>query len=375
MDRIDVCIVGGGMAGASVAYHLAPHARVALIEREPHVAYHSSGRSAALYAPNYSTPLVQRITLAGGPFLRAPPAGFVETPLLRDRGFLLIGRNAQLAERDKYQAEAQAAALETRPLSIAQAQELVPLLRPDCCDWTLFDPNAWDIDVEALLQGFLRGARAHGAVVHTSREAFGIQREGAAWRVGGDGFDLRADVVVNAAGAWADEVAHRAGIAPLGLVPHRRTAFIFDPPDQASILEWPMVTDADGTFYFKPDARRLLGSLADEVPTVAADAQPEDFDVAVAVDRIEQVIDYSVPRVLRSWAGLRVFSPDREPVSGFEPGAQGFYWHGGLGGFGIQTSPALGAFAATVILRRPPPEQLAERGVNAGHLEVQRLRR
>ncbi len=241
--------------------------------------------------------------------------------------------------------------------------------------WALFDPYAWDLDVDALLQGFLRGARAHGATVHTSQEAVAIARDGAGWRVSGNGFDLRADVVVNAAGAWADEFAGRAGIAPLGLVPHRRTAFIFDPPQDISVARWPMVTEAEGQFYFKPDAGSLLGSLAEEVPSPPVDALPEDLDVATAVDRIEQVIDFSVTRVRRSWTGLRVFAADREPVSGFEPGADGYYWHAGLGGYGIQTAPALGAYAAATVLGRKPPAALLECGVDPAQLQVQRLRR
>jgi D-arginine dehydrogenase len=375
MELIDVCIVGGGMAGASVAFHLAPHARVTLLEREPHVAYHSTGRSAALYAPNYCSELVRRLTLAGRSFLAAPPTGFAAVPLLHERGFLLIGKNSQLAACEKYEIEALAAGLETKRLTSQEARELVPVLRAESCDWALRDPNVWDLDVDALLQGFLRGARAHGATVHTTREAAAIARDGTAWRITGPGYELRADVVVNAAGAWADEFAVRAGIAPLGLVPHRRTAFIFDPPARTAIAQWPMVTDADEQFYFKPDAGRLLGSLAEEVPSPPVDAQPEDLDVAVAVDRIEQVIDYSVTRVIRSWTGLRVFAPDREPVSGFEPGESGYYWHAGLGGYGIQTAPALGAYAAATITGRKLPQALIECGVDQVRLQVQRLRR
>ena len=375
MDSVEVGIIGGGMAGASVAFHLAPHARVALIEREPHVGYHSTGRSAALYAPNYGSELVRRLTLAGQPFLVAPPSGFSATPLLRERGFLLIGNSAQLAARRTYEDEARAAGLETQRLTAREARELVPVLRPESCEWALLDPNAWDLDVEALLQGFLRGARAQGTTVQTAREALAIARDGTAWRITGPGFELRAEVVVNAAGAWADELAGRAGVAPLGLVPHRRTAFIFDPPEHVAIGKWPMVTDADGQFYFKPDAGRLLGSLAEEVPSAPVDAQPEDLDVAVAVDRIEQVVEFSVRRVIRSWTGLRVFGPDREPVSGFEPGAPGFYWHAGLGGYGIQTAAALGAFAAATILGRALPDALLERGVDPRQLQAQRLRR
>jgi len=374
MASMEVCIIGGGMGGASVAYHLAPHARVTLIEREPHVAYHSTGRSAALYAPNYCSPLIRRLTLAGGPFLNTPPAGFTGVPLLHERGFLLIGTNAQRAACEQYESEARDGGLDTQRLSTEEARARVPALRPESCEWALFDPYAWDIDVDALLQGFLRGARAHGAAVLTAREALSIERLGSGWRVSGPAFELKPDLIVNATGAWADELAGRAGVAPLGLVPHRRTAFIFDAPDNSATLRWPMVTEAEGQFYFKPDAGRLLGSLAEEVPSPAVDAQPEDLDVAIAVDHIEHAVDFSISRVLRSWTGLRVFSPDREPVSGFEPDVDSFYWHAGLGGYGIQTSPALGAFAAATILGRAIPDSLRERGVSADQLSPVRLR-
>ena len=374
MDTVDVCIIGGGMAGASVAFHLAPHASVTVLEREPHVGYHSTGRSAALYAPNYCSSLVQRLTLAGQPFLTTPPPGFTTTPLLHDRGYLMIGCTAQRAARGKYEDEAQAD-LDTRRLTPHEARELVPVLRPEAMDWALLDPHAWDLDVDSLLQGFLRGARAHGARVLTAREVTAIERDGATWHIAGPSFDLRAGIVVNASGAWADELAGRAGVAPLGLVPHRRTAFMFDAPENIVVANWPMVADADEQFYFKPDAARLLGSLGEEVPSPPVDAQPEDLDVAIAVDRIEQVIDFPVRRVLRSWTGLRVFAPDRDPVSGFEPGMPGFYWHAGLGGVGIQTAAALGPFAAAMILGHRPPTAISERHVGPAQLAPERLRR
>ena len=363
------------MAGASVAFHLAPHARVAMLEREAQAGYHSTGRSAALYWPNYCSRLVQLLTLAGQPFLDAPPPGFTATPMLCERGYLMIGRDAQLATLTQYERGATAAGLTTLRLSTAESRELVPVLRTDAFDWAMLDANAWDLDVDALLQGFLRGARAHGARWLSGHEVTTITRDGARWRVSGTDFELQADVVVDAAGAWADGLAALAGVAPLGLVPHRRTAFIFDAPAGIDAAHWPMVADADEQFYFKPDAGRLLGSLGEEVPSAPVDAQPDDLDVATAVDRIEQVIDFPVRRVLRSWTGLRVFGPDRDPVSGFEPAAPGFYWHAGLGGYGIQTAAALGALAAAEILGRPLPAALAAQQLKAAQLAPQRLRR
>jgi D-arginine dehydrogenase len=375
MDSVDVCIVGAGMAGASVAYHVAPHASVVILEREAHAGYHSTGRSAALYAPQYGSPVIRQLTMASGAFLATPPAGFAAAALLTPRGFMTIGRAGQRAALEQHEASARASGQTVRRLSVDEARALVPALRGDVVDWALLDSTAEDLDVEALLQGFLRAARALGARLLTTREVTGLERDDAGWRIRGAEFELRARIVVNAAGAWADEIAGLAGIAPLGLVPHRRTAFVFDVPGGTSVNRWPMVSDAEEQFYFKPEAGRVLGSLAEEVPAPAADAQPDDLDVAIAVDRIEQVIDFPIRRVLRAWAGLRVFGPDRNPVSGFEPGAPGFYWHAAIGGYGIQTAPALGAFAASRILGTDVPANLAGRGLAAGQLGAERLRR
>jgi D-arginine dehydrogenase len=374
MESVDVCIVGGGIAGASVAYHLAPHARVLLLEREPQAGYHSTGRSAALFAPQYGSPVIRRLTAASGPFFQSPPPGFVAAPLLTERGFMTIGSDEQRAALERHEAVARSSGQTPLRITTREACALVPSLRPEAAGWALLDPTAQDLDVEALLQGLLRGARAHGARVVTAREVTSLERVGADWRVGGSGLEIRAGVVVNAAGAWADELAGVAGLAPLGLVPHRRTAFIFDSPPGASTARWPMVSDGDELFYFKPDAGRLLGSLAEETPSPPVDAQPDEVDVAIAVDRIEQVVDFSIRRVLRAWTGLRVFGADRDPVSGFEPGAPGFYWHAGLGGYGIQTAPALGEFAAARILGRALPVTLAECGLGAAQLAPERLR-
>ena len=374
MESVDVCIIGGGIAGASVAYHLAPHARVLLLEREAQVGYHSTGRSAALYAPQYGSPVIRRLTAASGAFFQSPPAGLVAAPLLTERGFMTIGRDEQRVALERHEAVARASGQTPQRITPREACARVPALRPEATGWALFDPTAQDLDVEALLQGLLRGARAHGARVVTARGVDALERAGGDWRVGGPGLEIRAGVVVNAAGAWADELAVVAGVAPLGLVPHRRTAFIFDSPPGVSATRWPMVSDGDELFYFKPDAGRLLGSLAEEAPSPPVDAQPDEVDVAIAVDRIEQVVDFSIRRVLRAWTGLRVFGADRDPVSGFEPGTPGFYWHAGLGGYGIQTAPALGEFAAARILGHELPVALAECGLGVAQLAPERLR-
>ena len=374
METADICIVGAGMAGASIAYHVAPQARVLLLEREPHVAFHSSGRSAAMYTPQYGSLVIRRLTAGSGPFVREPPAGFAATPLLTARGFLTIGAADERALLALHVSRAAATGATLEPLTGAEARALVPALRPGAADWALYDRDAMDLDVEALLQGFLRGARSQGARVVTSGEVLEIKADDGRWRVRTAEFEVRADVVVNAAGAWADELATRAGIAPLGLVPQRRTAFVFDAPAGVDCVHWPMVSDVEERFYFKPDAGRLLGSLAEEVPSAPCDAQPDDLDVATAVDRIEQAVDFSIRRVVRSWTGLRTFAVDRDPVSGFEPGTGGFYWHAALGGYGIQTAAALGEFAAAQILGRDLPAALVARGLDAAQLSPARLR-
>jgi len=374
METVEVCIIGAGMAGASVAYHLARDANVMLIEREPQVGYHTTGRSAAIYMPIYGSSLVRLLTRASGDFLRAPPPGFAAAPLLSPRGLLTIGNEAQRALVPTFEESAAALGLSLALLSPAQAKALLPALRVEAFDWAIHDPSVRGIDVDLLLQGFLRGARERGARLAVLRDALTLERQSGGWRIRGSTLELNAQVVVNAAGAWADELAVRAGLPPLGLTPYRRTAFIFDAPPGVDIAHWPLVADAAESFYFKPDAGRLLGSLAEEVASVPCDAQPDELDVAVAVDRIEQVLDFPIQRVGRSWTGLRTFTPDRDPVSGFDPESSGFYWHAGLGGFGIQTASALGAFAAAMISGAGLPAALAGLKLQARQLGVERLR-
>ena len=374
MVEVDVCVIGGGMAGASVAYHLAPHARVLLLEREPHPGYHSTGRSAALYSPQYGSLAIRRLTAATGPFLHAPPEGFAAAPLLTPRGFLTIGTEADADELETLEELARATASPLERLSPAEVRALVPVIRDGSVAWGALDPAAMDMDVDALLQGFLRGARAHGTRIATGEEVMSLQRGESGWDVFSSTMRIRAAIIVNAAGAWADSIARLGNVTSLGLVPYRRTAFNFDIPATADPGTWPMVMDARERFYLKPDAGRLLGSLAEEQASEPCDAQPDDLDVATAVDRIEQVIDFPIRRVIRAWTGLRTFAADRDPVSGFERSAPGFYWHAAIGGYGIQTSAALGQHAAARILGRPLPDGLAALGLSAEDLDPARLR-
>ena len=372
MDSVDVCIIGGGMAGASIAYRIARDAKVLMLEREPHVAYHSTGRSAALYHPQYGSTVIRALTVASGPFYVSPPADF--GTVLSPRGSLVIGRAAQEKVLAKHEDLAQSSGQTVTRLSTAQVLELVPQIRAEAADWGLYDTLAMDMDVEALLQGFLRAARRDGMQLATGTEVTAVRRVGARWRVMTIDREVDAAVVVNASGAWVDATAALAGIAPLKLVPYRRTAFTFDAPPGVDVSRWPMIIDAEEQFYVKPDAGRVLGSLSEEVASPPCDIQPDDLDVAIAVDRIESAMTFPINRVIRSWAGLRTFGPDRNPVSGFEETAPGFYWHGAIGGYGIQTSAALGAFAAAMITGRSLPAELAEHGISSAVLAPARLR-
>jgi D-arginine dehydrogenase len=372
-ERVDVCVLGGGIAGASVAYALAPYASVVVLEREAQVGYHSTGRSAAVYSPQYGSLAIRRLTAASGPFLKAPPEGFATAPLLTPRGFLTLGRSDEREAYEATRAEAAATGQLLEALTETEVRRRIPFLKPGAAAWALLDATAMDMDVEAMLQGFLRGARSHGARVVTGVEITALECGSEGWRIATPSGDWYAGTVVNAAGAWADDVARLAGVAPIGVVPHRRTAFVCDVPAGVDLAQCPMTMWADEQFYFKPEAGRLLGSLAEENPTTPGDPQPEDLDVAIAVDRIEQVVDFEIRKLVRAWTGLRSFVADRDPVSGFDARVPGFYWHAALGGYGIQTAPALGAHAANRILDRPMDARLQDLGLESHALDPARL--
>ena len=353
--NVDLAIVGAGIAGAAAACFAAPHARVLLLEREPHPGLHSTGRSAAMFEESYGPAPVRALTRASRAFFEQPGAGFAEAPLLQPRGALFIAAAERLAPLRELLATLLAEGVAARWLGTAEAQALCPALRPEAVAAAVLDPGAADIDVHALHQGYLKRARAAGAVLRCDAEVQRLERVAAGWRVHTTAGVVEAAVVVNAAGAWADELAARAGLPGVALQPRRRSAFVFDPPAGADVRAWPLVVDIDETFYVKPEAGLLLGSPANADPVPPHDVLPEELDIATAIHRIEMATTLSIRRPRRSWAGLRSFVPDGSLVIGPEPGEPAFVWLVGQGGYGIQSSPAAGELAAALALRRPLP--------------------
>jgi D-arginine dehydrogenase len=348
--RFDVVVIGAGIAGATTAAALSPDRRVALIEAEEQAGYHTTGRSAATWIQNYGPPDVRRLTSLSRDFFESPPAGFAEVPLMKRRASVFLAPASQVAQLDGLLAEG----VGLRPIAVGDLPAMVPALRPDYAAAAAIEEDALDLDVAAIHQGFLRQLRGNNGVLALRHRAGRIERHADAWEVHtGAGAIFRAPVVVNAAGAWGDEVAAIAGVRPLGLLPCRRTAVIVDPsPWDAS--EWPVVGDVASTWYARPEARtRLLVSPADETPMHAHDVRPDELDIALGIDRMQAALAIEVRRVEHSWAGLRTFTPDHSLAFGWDA-AEGFFWCVGQGGYGIQTSPAAGKLVADLIVGRDP---------------------
>ena len=333
MREFDVVIIGAGIAGASLGYRLAPRCTVAVLEREAQPGYHATGRSAAMFMESYGPPMVRALTRASRAFYEAPPAGFAEHALLAPRGALYVATHEQAHLLDETQAELESTGSHVERLGAAAALAKAPCLRLETVHGALFESDAQDIDVGALHQGFLRGLRAAGGIVRTDAEVVGATRDGGAWQIQLAGGELlRARTVVDAAGAWGDEVARVFGAAPIGLEPRRRSAFTFKPPEGVDVSAWPAVVGIDESYYFKPDAGQLLGSPANADPTVAHDVVPEELDIAMGIHQIETATTLSIRRPSATWAGLRTFAPDGEIVIGWDGACEGCVWLACKGG-------------------------------------------
>ncbi len=350
------------MAGVAAAAALAPAGSVILLEMERTLAFHTTGRSAALFVANYGGRASRPLAHASLGFLESPPEGAADAPLLSDRGALWLAGPEQMDHLQRLADEGETSGAGSRLVDSDEVLRLVPALRPERVAGGLYEPSARDIDVAALHQAHVRIARRHGAEIRLSSPVRSIARSGAGWRLSTPLEDIEAPVVVNASGAWGDEVAELAGIAPVGLQPMRRTAFMV--PGDVAYSAWPMVVDVDHRFYFRPDGSQLLCSLAEEVPDTPGDPKPRMEDVALAIERINQATNLEVRTVNSQWTGLRTFAPDGEMVIGEEPTAPGFFWLVGQGGTGIMTSPAYGALLANQVLGTPLSPSLLDAGVD-----------
>lgn len=374
MNQADYLIIGGGIAGASAGYWLSHHARVIVLERESMPGYHSTGRSAALYIAAYGTPQVRALTLGSRAFFDQPPAGFAEHPLLTPRGELLVDLIGDPGELQRQYLSAKALVPETRLLDVEESMAMMPILRREKVHGGIYDPTVCDIDTDALYQGYLRGIRRNGGEIHTDSDVQKLTRDGQGlWQVRTAQQHFSAPVIINAAGAWADHIGELAGAQKIGLQPKRRSAFVFSPPAELNIHAWPELAALDGSFYMKPDAGMFLGSLANADPVEPHDVQPEELDIATGIYHIEEATTLSIRRPARTWAGLRSFVSDGDLVCGFDPQVEGLFWIAAQGGYGIQTSPAMGQASAALVRGKPLPDALAAFGLTEAMLSPHRL--
>ena len=352
----DVAIIGAGIAGASLAWALGSQSqgrlRVALIEMESSPGYHTTGRSAAFWVESYGGPGIVPLSRASRSFFMAPPEGFAAGPLLAPRGGLNIAPPDDDGDLEALAADFEQGNTAYQRLDAA-ALEAYPILKPEWRTRALYEADSYDIDVAALHYGYLRGTDGWKPTLITDAEVSAVARDNGVWTLTTRAGPVQATTLVNAAGAWADAVAGLAGAKPRGLQPLRRTMAVLaiDPPPPADL---PVVFDAKGRFYFKPDSGRLWLSPHDETPDVAHDVRPDELDLAIVIDQFEQASTARVKRLESSWAGLRTFAPDRLPVFGWDGAVDGLFWCAGQGGFGIQTAPAASQMCAALLLNQTP---------------------
>lgn len=372
-SRHDVIIIGAGIAGAAAACELAATRRVMVLEREPQPGYHSTGRSVAIFSEIYGSAAIRALSRVTRPFMTQPPAGFTASRLLHQCGLVFVARQDQLHALNEFAATLDVAAI-TRVLDAAEVLQLLPLLRPGYAAAGLYEPGAAEIDVNALHRGYIALMKRRGGQLATDADVRRIERHAGGWKVFTAAGAFEARTIVNAAGAWVDEIAALAGIAPIGIEPRRRTVAVVEGPAHFTVVPSPFTVDVAEEFYFRPEAGRMLVSPADETLMLPCDVQPEELDVAIAIDRLEAATTLQVSRVASKWAGLRSFVADRNPVVGYEPDAPGFFWLAGQGGYGIQTSQGIALLASTLICDAPMPTALTDAGLQLGDVLPNRLR-
>ena len=374
-ERFDVAVIGGGIAGTSVAAELSKDRRVLLLEMESQPGYHTTGRSAAVYAAVYGPSPIRALTRASRAFFASPSTSHFSTALFRPRPIMMIARQEQAFALDQTIAEVGVMTPVER-INESAMRKLNPLVKKGYASAAMLDMSGEDIDVAALHQGYLRQFRDFGGDLRCNATVLGLTHTGRDWQINTGVGEFTVDTIVNAAGAWAEHIGGLAQAESIGLIPKRRTAAIVAAPTELApdiLASLPITIDIEENFYLKPDAGRLLISPADETPSPACDARPEDMDIALCVERIEQAFDLQVHRIESKWAGLRSFVADKCPVVGYSTTAPAFFWLAGQGGYGIQTAPALARLAASQVLQRPVPEDIAAEGVDLSEIDPSRL--
>ena len=374
-QTFDSVIIGAGIAGASLGYRLADQQSVLLLEREAQPGYHATGRSAAMFMEAYGTPQIQALTRASRAFYESPPVGFCEHRLLEPRGCLYVATREQQALLASSYAQNLANGTEVRLLDSQAALALVPSLREEVLAGAIHEPGAMDLDVHALHQGFLRGFRQAGGTLRCNAELLEASFADGLWQLHlADGSVVQARQLVNAAGAWADQVATLCSVQPVGLQPCRRSAFTFEGPQDQAFAQWPAVIGVDESFYFKPDAGQLLGSPANADPVAPQDVVPEELDVAIGIYNIEALTTLTIRRPSHTWAGLRSFVADGDLVIGRDPNNPAFFWLAAQGGYGIQSAAGVSQLACALLLDQALPAALLREGVEPQRLSPARFR-
>jgi D-arginine dehydrogenase len=370
MQNYDIIVIGAGIAGASVAARLAPEKSVLILEMEDRPGYHTSGRSAAAYEPNYGPPVMLALARASASFLDKPPHGFAEQSILTWRNSLFVEAAGQESKTEKLLAHSSG----LEEITSRQARELMPVLKEDYARRIFLDAGTADIDVDILHRGFLKMFKANGGQLVTTAPATAIERKQGQWHITTPQGMFIAKTIVNAAGAWGDVIGKMAGAKPVGLVPKRRSIAIVPLPDGIGSANWPMVSDVGETWYCKPQSGKLMVSSADATPVEPHDAYADDMAIAEGIDRMMQATTIEVERVDHSWGGLRSFVADGNPVAGYDQHTEDFFWLVGQGGYGIMTSPALADAAASLLLGKSIPTYILDQGFDTKLVAPERLR-
>ncbi len=368
MQKFDVIIVGAGIAGLSAAYEISKSKNVLVVEQEDHPGYHATGRSAAVYAAAYGSEntALYALVRSSWPFFQNPPAGFSEYALYGDRGIMFVAEHDHTSRLIKHYEEMKIRNSDAILVNRDFIKNKFPLLRDLYCETAIYDPNVYDLDVSALQEGYLRAIKKSGGRIVTGFQATEIQQIQDQWIVSNGTARYQAPILVNAAGPWVDQIAQMAGAGKINIKPLRRSAILVDGPEGENSNDWTMIVEFEEEFFIKPDAGKLLISPANEDLSPPCDAQPEEFDIALAAHYAQEVLGLPVKKIDHSWAGLRSFVADRGPVIGFDNKAQGFFWLAGQGGFGVQTAPAAGRLAAALIAQEAVPEDIKSYGLEEG---------